>query len=95
MHRIKAIFAALLTSVLLVAMIAMPASAQQTGLVNVNVENTDIVLQLPIAIAANVCDVDVNVLAADLADDGDATCTADADAVAQFTGRDRGQGPPQ
>ncbi|HZG64397.1 MAG TPA: hypothetical protein VEY13_12950 [Rubrobacteraceae bacterium] len=35
-------------------------------------------VQLPIAVAANVCDVDINVLAADLADDGQANCTAEA-----------------
>ena len=41
-------------------------------------------VQLPIAVAANVCDVDINVLAADLADDGRANCTAEA--VTQITG---------
>jgi len=46
----------------------------------VDVDRTTV--QLPIAVAANVCDVDVNVLAADLADDGQANCTATADSRA-------------
>ena len=47
----------------------------------VNVQIGDITAKLPIAVAANVCDVDVNVLAAQLAV-GDATCVADADSTA-------------
>jgi hypothetical protein len=59
---------------------AAPASAQnqQEGLVNVALE--DITVQLPIAIAANVCDVNVAVLA-ELADQG-GTCRATADSAA-------------
>jgi hypothetical protein len=51
----------------------------QSGLVNVNV--TDLVVQVPIGIAANVCDVNVGVLVQDLADSAapcDATATPDA-----------------
>jgi hypothetical protein len=51
----------------------------QRGLVNVNV--TDLVVQVPIGIAANVCDVNVGVLIDDLRDaaaDCDATSTPDA-----------------
>ncbi len=52
------------------------------GLVNVTiVDAIDVnrnTVQLPIAVAANVYDVDINVLAADLADDGQANCTAEA-----------------
>lgn len=66
-----------------------PVAAQPVitgGLVNVTivdaVDISRVTVQLPIAIAANVCDVDINVLAADLADDGQANCTADADARA-------------
>ncbi len=70
---------------------AAPAASAQGpiltgGLVNVTiidlVDVEDVTVQLPIAIAANVCDVDVNVLAADLADDGTANCTATADSRA-------------
>jgi len=51
--------------------------APQNGLVNVNV--SDIVVQVPIALAANVCDVNVAVLVNDLVDDA-ADCQADGDA---------------
>ena len=54
-------------------------STRQSGLVNVNAE--DIVVQLPVALAANVCDVNVGVLARQLRLGG-ATCDATADAIA-------------
>ena len=63
---------------------ATPAQAQVVtgGLVNVTiVDAVDIervTVQLPIAVAANVCDVDISVLVADLRDDGEANCTAEA-----------------
>lgn len=59
-----------------------PAGAQpvtQERLVNVNL--TDLVVQVPIGIAANVCDVNVGVLISDLRDTAatcDATATPDA-----------------
>jgi hypothetical protein len=52
---------------------------RQDGLVNVLVD--DVLVQLPISVAANVCDVNVAILA-QLADDSEA-CTATADAIAQ------------
>ena len=52
---------------------------RQEGLVNVNA--ADIVVQLPVALAANVCDVNVGVLARQLRAGG-ATCDATADAIA-------------
>jgi hypothetical protein len=58
---------------------AAPASAQQTGLVNLHLE--DVTVQVPIAVAANVCDVNVAVLVDRLRDDA-ATCDADAEAIA-------------
>src|SRR5215211_7509187 len=63
------------------ALVAAPASAQnqQQGLVNVAVE--DVIVQVPVAVAANICDVNVAVLA-QLADDAEA-CNATADAAAQ------------
>lgn len=65
---------------LLLAM-AMPASAQtqQEGLVNVDV--SDVTVQLPIAVAANVCDVAVNVLAEQVRDGG-AECDSEAESGA-------------
>jgi hypothetical protein len=52
----------------------------QEGLINVNIG--DVTVQVPIAIAANLCDVTVAVLASDLFDDGEATCDAVAGAGA-------------
>ena len=50
---------------------------RQNGLVNIAL--TDTVVQIPLAVAANVCDVTVNVLAQQFRD-GAATCTAVANA---------------
>jgi len=58
------------------------AQTNQSGLVNINVE--DNVVQVPIAIAANICDVTVAVLSNDL-DDGTATCDALAESDATVT----------
>lgn len=60
---------------------AMPANAQPTqeGLVNVNID--DVVVQLPIAVAANVCDVNANVLAEQLRAGG-AECDSTAESGA-------------
>jgi hypothetical protein len=52
----------------------------QEGLINVNISGVDI--QVPIAVAANVCDVTVAILATDLLEDGEATCDAVAGAGA-------------
>jgi hypothetical protein len=53
----------------------------QAGNSLVNVQIGDVLLKLPIALAANVCDVNVNILALQLREGG-ATCTADADSEA-------------
>ena len=58
---------------------AAEAQTQQEGLVNVNVEN--VTAQVPIGIAANVCDVNANVLAEQLRQGG-AECDADAESIA-------------
>jgi len=58
---------------------AVEAAPRQDGLVNVALVDTTV--QVPIAVAANICDVDVNVLAAQLAV-GDTTCTAGTTATA-------------
>ena len=70
---------------------ATSAPAQQAGLVNVNVSGITVVLadvldveenqipvtvQAPIGIAANVCNVGANVLAADINQNGFAECDA-------------------
>jgi hypothetical protein len=55
------------------------------GLVNVvlvdTIDITDVTVQLPLAVAANVCGIDVNVLA-DQVEAGDNTCEAGSDARA-------------
>jgi hypothetical protein len=88
-------FVSLALAVAFMLAVALPASAQpqQEGLVNVNV--SDVTVQLPIAVAANVCDTNVNVLARQLRDGG-AECTSDAesDAVIEWPGN-RGNGPQQ
>jgi hypothetical protein len=55
------------------------APPRQQGLVNVNL--SDVAVQVPVTVAANVCDVSVAVLVDDL-EDGSAPCVADADSNA-------------
>jgi hypothetical protein len=63
---------------------ATPVSAQQqTGLVNINV--SDNVIQVPIGIAANICDVKVIALSAGIADTGETECTAISTSEAEAT----------
>jgi hypothetical protein len=73
------------------------------GLVNVTIvdlvdagnilSDNNVGIGAALAIAANVCDVSVIVLAADLTDDGEATCTSENDeqqvTLTQLTGRRR------
>jgi hypothetical protein len=59
----------------------------QEGLVNVNL--TDVTVQVPIALAANVCDVNVAVLVDEL-NDGAAPCEASADPDAMVETQDGG-----
>lgn len=67
---------------------AAPAAAQvQMGLVNVAVG--DVTIQVPVAVAANICDVNVGVLVGDLRDDGSADCDSEAISEATVT-----TGPP-
>jgi hypothetical protein len=74
---------------LVVAAAVTPATAaNQRGLVNINVE--DNVVQVPVAIAANVCNVDVAVLVGLLRDNGSAVCNADAFSDATVTPRQQG-----
>ena len=86
-HKMRLAVAAALALVASLA-VALPASAQtqQQGLVNVNLEDIDI--GVPISVAANICDLDVNVLA-DIRQAGDTACVADAESGAVF-GPNRG-----
>lgn len=85
---------------LMVAALAMPAAAQPVviggGLVNVTlVDVVDVnnnTVQVPIAVAANICDVNVAVLVQEFQDDGTADCDATAESIAS---RGPGQGGGQ
>jgi len=74
------------------ALSAGPAvgAQNQAGDSLVNVQVGDVTVQVPVAVAANICDVNVNVLARQNKG-GTTTCTADADSSAD-AGRDVGQG---
>jgi hypothetical protein len=63
---------------------------RQNGLVNVNVE--DLVVQVPIAAAANICDVDVVVLATEILLNDATQCTADAGSEGVVSGPAGGGG---
>ena len=63
---------------------------RQNGLINVNIE--DLVVLVPIAAAANVCDVDVVVLASEILLNDATQCTADAGAEGIVSGPAGGGG---
>jgi hypothetical protein len=81
-------FCALVTTAMLaIGLAAAPAaSAQQSGLVNVDIHNVlnnnNVSVAIPINAAANICGVSVDVLSANLAN-GPVTCTSGANQ--QFT----------
>jgi hypothetical protein len=80
------IFRTLAAATLALGMMSPLAFAQQQeGLVNVNVSDIDVGVianvQVPVAIAANVCGVAVNVLAEQLP--GDVECDATAESAAE------------
>lgn len=79
MHMYTVAIVAALAS--LVAVAPATAQTQQEGLVNVNLENIDI--GVPVSVAANICDVDVNVLARSI-QSGETACEADAASGAVF-----------
>jgi hypothetical protein len=94
---LRAPLVSLALAVALMLAMALPASAhpKQEGLVNVNV--SDVTVQLPIAVAANVCDVNVNVLAQQFRDGG-AECDSEAlsEAVIEWPrNHGHGHGPKQ
>lgn len=83
---------------LALATMALPAAAaQQEGLVNVNVSNVandlaknlsvdvnqiPVTVQVPVGVAANVCNIDANVLAAAKKGSNDANCDATSTSTA-------------
>ena len=77
----KRVIAVLAVALLMVFSTVAPALAQrQVGLVNIIIE--DVVIAVPVAVAANVCNVNVNVVAAQFIGTQEAVCEADADAEA-------------
>ena len=77
----KMIGGSLAAGALAIALVAPVSAANQAGNSLVNVQVSDTTIAVPIALAANLCDIDVNVLARQ-ADIGPTTCTATAESVA-------------
>lgn len=75
----------IIASVALATALPLTAVAQQEGLVNVAL--TDNVIQVPVGVAAQICDVDASVIAQDFTGTEDTVCTIDED-----TGADAGTG---
>jgi len=81
LSRVRKAVAATIVSSTLVLGVAPTAMAQQSGLVNVEISGTNVIVspqveagvQVPVGIAANVCGVNVAVLAT-LISDGTQTC---------------------
>jgi hypothetical protein len=79
--RIRKLAAGLFAGGLLAVSAAAPASAQPVitgGLINVTVNDVNVGVQVPIGIAANVCDINAALLVAAIHDEGDNTCDATA-----------------
>lgn len=73
----KGLVTLFLAVLLAVAATVSPATAaRQNGLVNINIE--DNVVQVPVAVAANVCNVDVAILVGLLRDTGSTVCNSEA-----------------
>ena len=77
----KMIGGSLAAGALAIALVAPVSAANRAGDSLVNVQVSDVTVAVPIALAANLCDIDVNVLARQ-ADVGPTTCTATAESVA-------------
>lgn len=87
--KVRKLVASLFASGLLAVGLAAPASAQPVvtgGLINVTLvdvlSGNEVAVQVPIGIAANVCDVNAAVLLAAVRDTGAADCESDADSIA-------------
>lgn len=86
----KMIGGSLAAGALAIALVAPVSAANRAGDSLVNVQISDVTIAVPIAIAANLCDINVNVLAQQ-GDLGDTTCTATAESIATpGTGDGRG-----
>jgi hypothetical protein len=68
-------------SVALAGAVAAAPGGNKAGDTLVNVQVSNLAVLVPVAVAANLCDINVNILAAQ-ADLGGATCEADAESAA-------------
>jgi CBS-domain-containing membrane protein len=89
MKKTRRLIASLCATGLLTFGVAAPASAQPVvtgGLINITLvdvlSGNNVAVQVPVGIAANVCDVNAAVLLAAVRDTGSARCDADADSIA-------------
>jgi hypothetical protein len=90
MHKVKKVTAALFSTGILAAGIAVPSASAAPvvtgGLINVTlvdtVDLTNTSVQVPVGIAANVCDVNAAVLLAEVTDVGHAQCDATTESIA-------------
>jgi hypothetical protein len=81
----------LLAAAALPLLVATSGAAQrQSGLVNINV--SDNTIQVPIGIAANICDVSVIALASGIRDNGETECRALSTSTAEATATRGGGG---
>jgi hypothetical protein len=91
LSRPKRAMASLFATALAAVAIAAPAEAAQPqiGLVNVDLDVSRNNIAIPVSVnaAANICGVDVEVLTADLLDNNQAFCAADADQQVELVQR--------
>jgi hypothetical protein len=87
--RTRKLVASVFAATLLSVTAAAPASAQPVvtgGLINITLvdvlSGNNVAVQVPVGIAANVCDVNAAVLLAAVRDTGSARCNADAESIA-------------
>lgn len=77
----------MLAAVAALAVAPAAFAQQQSGLVNVAVEDVandnTVVVQVPVGIAAQVCDIDANVLARQFVGTDDTACTIDQETAAE------------
>ena len=82
--------ASLAAGALAIALVGPVAAANRAGDSLVNVQISDVTIAVPVALAANLCDINVNVLAQQ-GDVGPTTCEATAESIATpGTGDGRG-----
>jgi hypothetical protein len=77
----KLIGSTLAGTALAVALVGPVAAQNQAGDSLVNVQVSDLTVLVPISLAANLCDINVNILAQQERNGG-AACTADAESIA-------------